>query len=179
MIDALLEATLTQHPWFHRYVEQVHGLQMQTWLAVADSCLPVCGPGAGHVLLMLPLLVFCTLQSMAAEIDRKTREDDDRQRRRAAESRRAAALAARSTTPEPVPGRSHADIQTETFLEVLSDRAPEFEMGVQTDALLDRPPTPLFVPRPSGVDAVTQVADGDLFHFDFEVAPVLDVLVGE
>lgn len=52
-------------------------------------------------------------------------------------------------------------------------------MGVQTDALLDRPPTPLFVPRPSGVDAVTQVAEGDLFHFDFEVAPVLDVLVGE
>lgn len=62
---------------------------------------------------------------------------------------------------------------------MLSDRAPEFEMGVQTDALLDRPPTPLFVPRPSGVDAVTQVAEGDLFHFDFEVAPVLDVLVGK
>jgi hypothetical protein len=34
------------------------------------------------------------------------------------------------------------------FLEVLSDRAPEEEAGVQTDAHLDRPPEPIFVPQP-------------------------------
>jgi hypothetical protein len=55
---------------------------------------------------------------MASELDRKAREDDDRSRRRLVESKRAAVMAARSGTPEPVPGRSHADIQTETFLEV-------------------------------------------------------------
>jgi hypothetical protein len=31
---------------------------------------------------------------------------------------------------------------------VLSDRAPEEEAGVQTDAHLDRPPEPIFVPQP-------------------------------
>ena len=53
-------------------------------------------------------------------------------------------------------------------------------MGVQTDAALNRPPAPLFVPAPSGVDAVTQILPGDpdLFDFDFEVGPLVDVLVG-
>lgn len=50
---------------------------------------------------------------------------------------------------------------------------------MQTDALLDRPPTPLFVPKSSGHDADTQVEPGELFDFDFEVRPVLDVLVGK
>lgn len=65
-------------------------------------------------------------------------------------------------------------------MEVLSDRAPEEEIGVQTDAALNRPPAPLFVPAPSGVDAVTQIVAGDpdLFDFDFESAPLVEVLVG-
>ena len=48
----------------------------------------------------------------------------------------------------PVAGRAHSEIQTETYLEVLADRAPEEECGVQTDAALNRPPAPLFVPAP-------------------------------
>ena len=56
--------------------------------------------------------------------------------------------AARARTPPAVPGRRHAEANTEVFLEVLSDRAPEEEAGVQTDAHLDRPPEPIFVPQP-------------------------------
>ena len=48
----------------------------------------------------------------------------------------------------PVAGRAHSEIQTETYLEVLTDRAPEEECGVQTDMALNRPPAPLFVPAP-------------------------------
>ncbi len=93
-------------------------------------------------------------------------------------------------------------MQTDTYLEVLTDRAPEEEVGVQTDATLDRPPSPLFVPQTvsttrapsttlyslasptphlsqSGVDEETQIEAGDLFDFDYEVAPLLDVLVGK
>jgi radial spoke head protein 3 len=125
--------------------------------------------------------------SMAQEIERKAKEDEERQRRRralqqsgGAENRRGGmTMGGRPYTPEPVPGRSHAELQTETFLEVISDRPPEFEMGVQTEALQDRPPTPLFVPRPSGVDKDTQILEGELFDFDLEVSPVLEVLVGE
>lgn len=119
--------------------------------------------------------------SAIAEIERRERENEDRGRRRMEESRKRAIESRRERTPEPVPGRAHADLQTETYLEVLSDRLPEEEMGVQTDALMDRPPSPLFVPRPSGVDAVTQIDpnDNDLFDFDYEVEPLLEVLIGK
>lgn len=113
------------------------------------------------------------------ELERQKREAEERDKRRAAEARRRALEAARERTPSPVAGRSHMDMQTEEFLEVLTDRVPEEEVGTQTDALMDRPPTPIFVPKVRGTDAVTQIAAGDLFDFDFEVAPVLEVLVGK
>lgn len=39
----------------------------------------------------------------------------------------------------------------------------------QTEAFMDRPPSPLFVPAKTGVDADTQVVVGELFEFDLEV----------
>lgn len=121
-------------------------------------------------------------------------------------------------------GRKHIDIQTDAYLEELTDTVPEVDNTTQTDAFLDRPPTPLFVPQKTGVDAVTQIDNGgcyrlpvvprgvldavkpvvrgiqssgslllqpdprcqclstpsgDLFDFDFEVEPILEVLVGK
>ena len=87
-------------------------------------------------------------------------------------------------------------------------------MECQTDAFLDRPPTPLFVPAKTGVDNNTQILEGEvitgcsynsffdilvelvlkkididlrfhnrtisqLFDFDIEVKPILEVLVGK
>jgi hypothetical protein len=40
---------------------------------------------------------------------------------------------------------------------------------------MDRPPTPLFMPSKSGVDVFTQIEGGDLFDFDAEVEPILEV----
>ena len=82
-------------------------------------------------------------------------------------------------TPPPVAGRAHMDIQTETFLEELTDRPVEHAVETQTEAFLDRPPSPLFVPAKNGNDAETQIEAGDLFDFDLEVTPILDVLVGK
>lgn len=119
------------------------------------------------------------LQSVVAQAELTVQHDEERRRRKAHAQKRQLALSRRTTSPEPLPGRSHAGLQTETFLEVLSDRVPEEEVGTQTDPTKDRPPTPLFVPRPSGNDASTQIEPGDLFDFDTEVGPVLDVLVGK
>jgi len=48
----------------------------------------------------------------------------------------------------------------------------------QTDVFLKRPPTPDYVPRKTGVDISTQVDDvRDLFRFDLEVKPIVDVMV--
>jgi len=85
----------------------------------------------------------------------------------------------RAGTPEPIPGRKHMDIQTDSYLEELTERTVEFEAETQTDFLLDRPPSPLFMPAKIGVDIDTQIYDGDLFDFDVEVEPVLEVIVGK
>ncbi len=57
-------------------------------------------------------------------------------------------------------GRRHIDIQTDVYLEELTDTVPEADTSTQTDAFLDRPPTPLFVPQKTGTDAITQIAPG-------------------
>lgn len=42
-------------------------------------------------------------------------------------------------TPEPVPGRQNIDIQTDQFVEELTDKPPEYEIGVQSEFYIDRP----------------------------------------
>ncbi|XP_046555712.1 LOW QUALITY PROTEIN: radial spoke head protein 3 homolog B-like [Haliotis rubra] len=85
----------------------------------------------------------------------------------------------RPRSPEAVEGRKHMDVQTELYLEELSDRVEEADVECQTDAFLDRPPSPLFIPAKTGVDIATQILDGDLFDFDVEARPILEVLVGK
>merc|ERR1740121_3395615 len=85
----------------------------------------------------------------------------------------------RAGTPEPVSGRKHMDIQTDSYLEELTERTVEFEAETQTDINLDRPVSPLFMPAKIGVDIETQVEAGELFDFDLECEPVLEVLVGK
>lgn len=44
---------------------------------------------------------------------------------------------------------------------------------------VDRPPIPLFIPNRAGEDKDTQIEDGELFDYEVEVEPVLQVLVGK
>ncbi|OWF37527.1 radial spoke head protein 3 homolog B-like [Mizuhopecten yessoensis] len=99
--------------------------------------------------------------------------------RRRAIARKRAKEQLRPRSPEPVEGRKHIDVQTELYLEELSDRVEEADVEVQTDAFLDRPPSPMFVPAKTGLDMATQILDGELFDFDVEVKPILEVLVGK
>ncbi|KAJ1560491.1 Radial spoke head protein 3 [Cladochytrium tenue] len=99
--------------------------------------------------------------------------------KRRLQARRRQAEQRRLRTPEAVDGRRHMDVQTELYLEELTTRVPEAQRATQTDAFLDRAPSPLYVPRKSGVDAATQVRPGELFDFDREAAPLLEVLVGK
>ena len=114
-----------------------------------------------------------TAQPDPIEIQKRQEE------RKRAMARRRAKEQARRHTPEPVEGRKHIPVQTELYLEELSDRVEEVDVDVQTDAFLDRPPSPLFVPAKTGVDIGTQIYEGDLFNFDIEVKPILEVLVGK
>mmetsp|Transcript_84544 Transcript_84544/g.217802 ORF Transcript_84544/g.217802 Transcript_84544/m.217802 type:complete len:458 (-) Transcript_84544:271-1644(-) len=49
----------------------------------------------------------------------------------------------------------------------------------QTDEFLPEPPSEQYQPQKVGVDVCTQVDDGELFNFDLEVEPILDVLVNK
>ncbi|XP_059154022.1 radial spoke head protein 3 homolog B-like isoform X2 [Physella acuta] len=99
--------------------------------------------------------------------------------RRRAIARKRAKDQLRPRSPDPVEGRKHIDVQTELYLEELSDRVEEADQECQTDAFLDRPPSPMFIPAKTGLDVATQIYDGDLFDFDCEVKPILEVLVGK
>lgn len=118
-------------------------------------------------------------------ISQAQREDEERLARQArmhskrASQARRRKKSVRTASPEPVPGRSHMYSQTDEYLEVLVDRPPEKEATTQTDALMDRPPSPLFRPAKIGVDKSTQIEPGDLFNFNVEVEPILEVLVGK
>jgi len=102
-----------------------------------------------------------------------TNKDSTKRRQEGGNSRRGV------TTPPAVDGRVHMNIQTETFLEELSDKPIEIDMETQTQAIMDRPMSPLFVFVSTGLDAMTQILPGDLFDFDLEVEPLLEVLVGK
>jgi hypothetical protein len=52
----------------------------------------------------------------------------------------------RPGTPEAVGGRKHIEVQTGLYLEELTDKVPESHAETQTEAFLDRPPSPLFMP---------------------------------
>lgn len=76
-------------------------------------------------------------------------------------------------------GRIHIALQTDLYLEEIDPIVPVSEIHVQTDMFMDRPATPLYVPIKSGVDCSTQVYEGELFDFDLEAEPILEVLVGK
>tara|TARA_B110001452_G_scaffold80148_1_gene65568 strand:+ start:211 stop:777 length:567 start_codon:yes stop_codon:yes gene_type:complete len=78
-------------------------------------------------------------------------------------------------TPPAADGRKHIDVQTEQYLEELTDRPIEADIETQTDAFMDQLPAPIFIPMKTGVDVETQIYDGDLFDFDAEVDPILEV----
>ena len=58
-------------------------------------------------------------------------------------------------------------------------RPEETEVKVQTDDFVPRPPTPPYIAKKTGIDKITQIEDYDLFDFDEEVQPILDVLLSK
>jgi hypothetical protein len=53
------------------------------------------------------------------------------------------------------------------------------ENELEPDYFIDKPPTPIFMENPKGTDQETQVNDKELFDFELEVEPVLQVLIGK
>ncbi|CCW61009.1 unnamed protein product [Phytomonas sp. EM1] len=127
------------------------------------------------------------VMTSAARAEMHQREEELAQRRKAHTQRVASikrrrqleAARRRLATPDPLEGHHHIDVQTEPYLEELTDPVQVQCQETQTDPLLDRPPTPLFVPKKTGRDTETQIYEGDLFSFDIAIEPILEVMVGK
>lgn len=127
------------------------------------------------------------VMSSGARAELEQREAEEALRRRQAmlrassiKSRKQLEAARRKlATPDPLAGRQHIEMQTEEYLEELTDQIPMETQETQTDPLMDRPPTPKYAPQKTGRDAETQIYEGDLFHFDDAVQPILEVMVGK
>ena len=82
----------------------------------------------------------------------------------------------RAPTPPPAEGRTHCLLQTDEYIEILQNNAGSVQQ-TQTSSFTDRPSDPLFNRVKFGRDLDTQVENGDIFAFDIEVEPVLEVLL--
>ncbi|CAL5994042.1 Radial-spoke_protein [Hexamita inflata] len=69
-------------------------------------------------------------------------------------------------------------VQVENYLEALPDKIEEQTHETQTDPMQEVREPAVYREPPQGVEKDTQIFDGDLFNFDREVQPILDVLVG-
>lgn len=79
----------------------------------------------------------------------------------------------------PVPGREHIEIQTDQFVEEFTDKPPKYEIGCQSEVVVEEPPPPLLMPVKTGKDFCGQIEDGDLFRFTRDVEPILAVVCGK
>lgn len=81
--------------------------------------------------------------------------------------------------PQPRENRIDLEIQTEPYLQEVEEKPVEVNIETQTDAFLDRPTTPPYIPPKNGIDIEIQVEEADLFDFDFEVQPIVSTIVGK
>lgn len=77
--------------------------------------------------------------------------------------------------PYPNP-RIEANLQ---FFLIDSNNQPPQQSSIdtQTDQFKEKPKEPEYVPKKTGIDCSTQVEDNELFEFDNEVTPIVDVIV--
>ncbi|XP_018573997.1 radial spoke head protein 3 homolog B isoform X2 [Anoplophora glabripennis] len=123
---------------------------------------PTCGQGDGE-----------SAAARAAEAKRRAMA------RRKAKNQQIRATQLRLGSPPAIPGRKHEKVQTELYLEEIYVNPPVIDMCTQTDLFVERPVSPFYVPAKIGADVATQIYPGELFDFDAEVQPILEVLVGK
>lgn len=78
------------------------------------------------------------------------------------------------------PTREHVEVDVTPFLVEQVPETTTSEITTQTDLFKRRPDTPEYVPKKTGIDVSTQISASDnLFNFDREVEPILEVIVGK
>jgi len=80
---------------------------------------------------------------------------------------------------QPLPERERIPVDLTPYLVAKEEVITTETVEAQTDEFLPEPPPEHYRPQKTGMDVATQVEDGELFHFDAEVEPILDVLISK
>uniref|UniRef100_A0A1B0BQ85 Radial spoke head protein 3 homolog n=1 Tax=Glossina palpalis gambiensis TaxID=67801 RepID=A0A1B0BQ85_9MUSC len=73
--------------------------------------------------------------------------------------------------------RQRHNTKDNKLIEEITTRSPEIVLVDQSELFLEKPPLAPYVPFNVSVDASTEIADDELFHFEAEVQPIIEVLV--
>jgi hypothetical protein len=93
--------------------------------------------------------------------------------------RRKRAAKEKSLFDMPLPEKERVPVDLTNNL-VAKEVIPVLDtVEAQTDEFLPEPPPEQYQPQKTGIDESTQVEDGELFIFDFEVEPILEVLINK
>ena len=57
-----------------------------------------------------------------------------------------------------------------------NEKEPEVNIKIQTDDFKPRPSEKPYIPKKTGINIATQIEENELFDFDAEVKPILDIL---
>uniref|UniRef100_A0A5K3EVS0 BFN domain-containing protein n=1 Tax=Mesocestoides corti TaxID=53468 RepID=A0A5K3EVS0_MESCO len=76
-------------------------------------------------------------------------------------------------------GRISISTQTGLYLEEITDIVETDNFGVQTDQFVDRPTSPIMYIAKIGIDVATQIEPWELFDFEIEVRPLMEVLLNK
>eukprot|EP00927_Polykrikos_kofoidii_P067063 TRINITY_DN62599_c0_g1_i1.p1 TRINITY_DN62599_c0_g1~~TRINITY_DN62599_c0_g1_i1.p1 ORF type:complete len:499 (-),score=101.06 TRINITY_DN62599_c0_g1_i1:227-1618(-) len=79
----------------------------------------------------------------------------------------------------PLPERERIPVDLSKHLVAKEEVIVVATAEAQTDEFLPEPPEEHYQPRKTGIDVSTQVEDGELFDFNYEVEPILDVLINK
>ena len=80
---------------------------------------------------------------------------------------------------KPLP-QARIEVDLTLFLTEQNRQDPvEVDVKCQTDEFLPKPPSPKYVPKKTGINRETEIGDYDLFDFDREVQPILNVLLSK
>ena len=74
---------------------------------------------------------------------------------------------------------SDQEVDYENKFESIEDRQPVHEKELERDYYVDEAPYPEFKPKERGLDYGVQIERGDLFDYEMEVKPLLEILVGK
>lgn len=81
--------------------------------------------------------------------------------------------------PAPEEERMPVDLTAHLVAKSEAEVVRTETVEAQTDEFLPEPPPEQYLPQKTGVDVHTQVEEGELFNFDYEVEPILDVIVNK